>query len=418
MSIRALTSFEKLFFTPQEMVQGAMRVAEKGIIPTMKENILKSSPVFWLKSDGEKLYATDEKPICCELPDSIIDPKDACEYIHRHYRVDPSTRLGVVANNENVIAFMGHHAIMDGKHALKVIQESVNGPSEKIPPLPESNDSVVLPNLPQCKPEDWETFKAESQKLTTFSVKSPEKDAGPYSWCDYSATLFRASDFKCYDPKRGKLSDFNSHMFAAIVLSTTANNGSFGNFGVETCINLRYFVPGGSKICGNIFAESLIVAHDTSPKQTLGSLVKQMRAGLERIKDPRTAAAYVAAMTGTGPAACEGPTVDFGVSSSSGLVCETSCIGHIEAPKPITDVWIQQTMRAVIPQTILPVISWTKNVDGELKALTRVQIPLTAISRAEAMKFHAGLNYVLTDITDDVPLDVAVEAVRDYIKKM
>lgn len=405
--MRKLSAFEKGHFAVSEYLQLGLGISKPEFVSRVVQNCLASSPIFWLKSDGEYIYSTKEKPLIFDIPNYITSVQEGCDYMQFYKRISPESRVGVIGINEKLVVISSHHCMIDGGHAFELFHDANTGPSMPLVEMPVSYFDHHKEELDKIT--SYDNFMKDCSELLVFRPKNKEFHSVPTDPCIYHSTINKGKDLICYDHKSNKLVDYTHFMNASMVLTGCAYNNDLSKLGIATLANLRAFdkVPMGTKCLDN-WCEINVVANNLNPKQSFGNLIKQFKQKLIDFRKPEVMRECLKATAEMHPYSC---------LINGGLILLSSSMGLHKPTGMLNDVWVQATMNSIEPHVYLVNQTISKIVHGELQVVTRLQAPPTQISSSEFDVYAQGLDFTMKNIPLELSLDKAVEEISKFMNK-
>lgn len=204
------------------------------------------------------------------------------------------------------------------------------------------------------------------------------------------------------------LTDLYNFSFALSIMSL---NGHLApNFGINTCVDLRQFVPHNKRTLLNTQNTSIVavIADNVKPKMTVREVISSLHQDLmKKIKNGSSYTTLKCFLTNNFP---------------PGKKCvqnpELSNVGRLfvdnEYAKKITDTWIQQVLVSKYAEGGCFLLSFSKEKNGKNTLVTRFQQPRSVMSDEKANLMIKSVMHLMKETPVDVSVQEAFDELRNF----
>ena len=282
--IREANEFDKLFFSCGAKLQLLFHCGREENVPKVLEKLRKLCLPLRVKYENEAFFWNDEEPPVVQIPENIKNLDDAARFMADSCNPNPSSYLGVIAANKNIVATNVSHVLWDGSIMLHVTEAIVNDieipeinsfynsfhtfPDEIKKSEAYPDDDMTHPGYTSFTSKD-KFFKAVRSEAQSCTVKIP------------------ANELKVYDPVEQKPRGLTDALYANICLSCAAFEGKLDKIGIKTVVDLRKYIPfkyGWER--STLFSMVDVIAEGVTEDTTIREVMRKTRESFnQRIKD-------------------------------------------------------------------------------------------------------------------------------------
>lgn len=408
---RRLTNFQKNFINSNERCQFAVEVNNSNLIPIIIRNLEQYILGFHLKLEGENLVYHKDKIRVHEIPRTVRNTKEACNFVDS-INYDFKDTFSIIAANESIVSISVSHLICDGGFFIDIFDKLLlEKPYQMTSKFPITTSDTFLHELSKVTKKDIKKHQETNNMLTSLrwskNYEELQKKVDKNTKCNYIAYEIPAKESQFYKSKMN-LTDL---YMTSLSLSIMGLNGKLdSNFGISTCVDLRQFLPRGSKNPSNTqnTSEFGVVAQNVNNKMTIRDLAKLYRIDLmNKLKDGTPFAAYQSLF-------------DDGYCYETEKTCSAllSNVGKFKCNSKnysaVTDMWIQQTMPALGTQNVIGLLAFSKEKYGQNTLVFRLQQPSSVINNDDAELLMKSIAYMMKEVPPDISIKDAFDELRNF----
>ena len=333
---------ELTFIKDKGFIQFALEVEEPQALPNILNKLKKSTTGLYIKTDGENLIrnaADVENVTVHQIPSHIKSLQKCCEWIYNCYTPNPQYALGSIAADKTRIVINSCHSLTDGSFYQRLLQDITSSDSnhlfDSIFPLSGDLKTDLLKN------EFSDFINNEStylKKLVPFNrrdytyIDIQERPDMPNPDDQLMMRLTHELDIdqlSIYDPKTKKVKGLSEFLWTALTMSINVINGSFGSFGLGTCMDFRRLIPSTriNNRFGSAFTDFYITIKNPSPRMTISNICNEFRKSFNIIKNNN--------------GFYEQYLHPFNFPMEGRSIGSVSNVGPFEFKKPIKDIYCQ-----------------------------------------------------------------------------
>lgn len=395
---RAPSKFEKLLLTYRSDTQFAIELEDPKLVPEYVERFQKNMLGLHVSFDGENLMSKDKLEDPIKLP-STSTIQEASDWLGRNM-LPFEKSIGTIAYNDRFVIVSCNHTAGDGGTYTQLINNIQNPNCDiKLPPLPEPIEKTFENEIAKTD-VDFEYFNLN--KLTRASSKDenlPKQSFDVFT----KSQIFKepVQNLITYNQNTKKCDGLTDSVWLGLCLSMCALNDKLGPIGCATCTDLRYLInPGPQHV--NTF--SIIWPNvPVSPLQTIEELGKSMKEEFNWRKKRGDVFAYF--------------HKDRKIIPAPGSLAEISQIPPIHIKKPITDTWVQITLRdydndclSLLGQSLINDTTGTNTYAGRLR-----YVP-SQLTDKDALKISEGIRMFMQNIPKTMKVGDAFEELKAFQK--
>jgi hypothetical protein len=398
---RRISPYEKWFLDTNEIIQYAVDLVTPSHTDLFVDFLLKSVAACHLRIDGMN-FIHEKAPLPIgRIPDSVQSARDAAIWAGVSYLPDFSQRLATIAVRENRVVVSVSHMCSDGVSFLDLTNDFQRGVIEKVPILPIALDDVLREEL--AKPLDVSRHLLDSGSLSSVGWSDVTEAGLPDDVrCRYDFVELPLSAFQCFDKGKKKLVGFSDALWRSAVLACAAMNPANSYLGCTTCVNLRPFLK--ARAFGNLFAPLCVVGNGLSNYARVADLDRSLRADFTEKMNGK-------AFLNTLKSSLDG--MYAGTTRSAAI--DVSNVGTFNITHPITDVWIQQTMRSRSIEGSFGLLTFAVAGNRPTNVVVRLQSSPTVINSKDAARTFRGILHSLQHIGPEATVRDAVKEIREIV---
>jgi hypothetical protein len=178
-----------------------------------------------------------------------------------------------------------------------------------------------------------------------------------------------------------------------------ALNLSNPNFGCTTCVDLPPFL--NSTSFGKLFGPLCVVANGILENTSIAELDRRLRADFNSKMKSR---AYLNALK----ASLDG----FPSPQTRAAAVDVSNVGVFNLPHPITDLWVQQTMKSRAIEGEFGILTSAVTARGTTKIMVRFQSSPTVVNARDASRAFKAIVHCLKYIPSNATVGDAIREIR------
>lgn len=412
---RKLNELEKYFLYTKENIQFAVEVSKPDLIPKVIRNIKNYNLGLHLKLDELNfVWHNDPIPIHT-IPSGIKNPKEACNFVDS-IKFDYNNTFSVIAANEKFVAVSVSHMVCDGGFFKDIYGK-----------LLDDNSYSLKPHVPMVATD---FFQSELAKITQQDIKNDHELMGQVTtlnWGNNYKQLYTEENqnLKCnYYVDESPVEDFQFHKSKvnlndlytfSLALSIMGLNGQLhSNFGTNTCVDLRQFIPMNKRNPLNTQNTSIVsvVVDNVKPKMTVREVITSLHQKLiERLNDGSSYATLQCFFKNDFPAGKE-------CTSSPELSNVGRFLSNDDYAAKITDTWIQQMNQSKYVEGNVFLLCFSKMKNGKNTLVTRFQQPRSVMSNEEANLMIKSIMHLMKEMPVDVSVQEAYDELRRFQKSV
>lgn len=412
---RIITDFEKNFITSNERCQFAVKVSSPSYIPKIIKNLKHYILGFHLKLEDLNLVYHDDPIYIHSIPKSASNTREACDYMDS-IKYDYKDKFAIIGANDDTVAISVSHLICDGGFFIDIYDKLLlDDPIQMKSYYPITTNDTFPQELSKITKSDIDEHQKWTQKLTFLNLSSNyqelQKKYDDKVDCKYYPIEIPVKESQFYK-SNVKLTDL---YMTSLSLSIMSLNGQMhSNFGISNCINLRQYLPVGKKDISNTqnTAEFSVLANNVDFKMTIRDLANSYRSDLStKMHDGKTPFTSYMSISADG----------YIQENKKACFPELSNIGRFKVndgfSNVITDMWIQQTMRAKFAEIVIGLLAFSKDKFGENTIVARLQQPVTVVNDNDADLLMKSIVHMIKDVPVDVTIQEAYDELRRFQSK-
>jgi hypothetical protein len=332
---RPLSPMERIFVSGSLVCQVGMTVENKAARDFLIERLKTHVLAFRLTTDERVFHVNPTPSIPVHpLPDGFPSLEHACIYTSRYFTPPKSVALGSIAANDTTVILNVNHVCLDGGYAKLIVQHIFDDKLPEAPAgLPIAGESVFASQLAGIESTSKIVFVDDS---LTRIYPSPTDQRPRGSPARYVTFPVEPASLPVFDKKTGKLRGLTDHMWASEILAASAFNGTLGNVGTCTCLDLRQFFP-TQPTWEHCLAFACVIARGEKAAlgRRFGDLSRSLRESFQAKIRAKDYLNYLAGSSAFLEGRPDPPPPGVGV--------ELTNVGAVTVVKPFVDVWMQQT---------------------------------------------------------------------------
>jgi hypothetical protein len=402
---RALTPFEKWFFSTNEVVQFGVQLATSRYADQFIDFLDNSVPCCHLRSDGLTLTQEPAPLPISKLPPALRTARDAAIWAGDSFLPTYSQRLASIAARDNLVVLAVNHAFADGVSLLNLADAFSRG----VPRVVETGSQGLPVPLEVHLKDELAAPLDVSSHLSDVARHSclPWSDSVPALpedvRCAYQCAELPPTAFQCFDSKRNRLVGFSDAAWRSAILACAALNPSQTGFGTSTCLNMRPFLKENVQV-GNIFVPVWVVADGISNETRIEELDRRLRRDFAaKMQQKKYINSFKACLNGIEAPPHRASYVDV------------SNVGVFELRHPVLDVWAQQTVKSRAGEGIISALTYGVSSREFYKIIVRMQTSPTVVNERDASRWFAALLHGLQHIRPSGTVGDAVRELRDVV---
>ena len=282
---RAANDFDKIFLLGEVKVQLVLHCKDKENVPNVVEKLKKLCLPLRMKFIDDAYFWNDGEPPVAQIPNNLTKIEDVARWVTVNCNPFPKSSLGIISANNNYVAANVTHACWDGKIIIDIVNAIVN--DIEVPEIKTFYNSMNIFPEEIAKAEAFPESEITHKGLTRFTSKDKFFKAQNHINQFYTIKT-PVNQLKCYDPILKRPRGLTDALYANICLSCAAYEGKLDKIGINSCVDLRKFIP---YKCNqwelqNVFSSIDIVAKDVTLDTTIRELMRKTRdAYNQRIKE-------------------------------------------------------------------------------------------------------------------------------------
>lgn len=405
---RKINGLEEFFLWSKENIQFAVNVSKPDMVPTVIQNIKNYNLGLHLKIDGLNFIWHDDPIHIYNLPSNIDNPREACDFINT-IKFDFRDTFSVIAANDKTVAVTVSHMVCDGGFFKDIYSKLLDTkPYQLIPHVPIVGADCFKTELNNVTRKDIEKYHQGLHQLTSYKWSKNHEQlntkANQILPCKYHVDESPVEEFQFFKSKVN-LTDLYNFSFAMSIMSLNGQLQS--NFGINTCVDLRQFIPQNKRTPYNTQNTSIVsVLADVHPKMTVREVLKLLHQDLQKkLHDSSPYTTYKCLITSDFPSLeknTSGPELS---NISRFFVSE-------EYSRKITDLWVQQSATSEVSEGGCFLLSFSRMKNGKNTLVTRFQQPRSVMNDKDGNLMIKSIIHLMKN----VPLDVSVQEAYDELK--
>ena len=407
---RKINELEKYFLYTKENIQFAVKVSKPDLIPKIIHNIKNYNLGLHLKlNELNFVWHNDPIPINT-LPSSIKDTREACDYVNS-IKFDYHDTFSVIAANDNIVTTSVSHMVCDGGFFKNIFGKLLTDNFDNITPqTPLVATNYFQSELSKVTQQDIAHNHKLSSLITSLNwsknYEELNNDENKNLRCNYYIDESPVEDLQFLKSKIN-LTDFYNFSLALSIMSLNGRLDS--NFGINTCVDLRQFLPKNERNPLNTQNTSIVsvIADNVKPKTTVREVISSLHQNLmEKLSGGSAFTTLQSFLTNNFP-----PHKKFVQNP------ELSNVGRLfvsdEYSTQITDAWIQQSLTSKFVEGACFLLSFSKTKNGKNVLVTRFQQPPSVMNDDDAKMMIKSLVHLMKEL----PVDVSVQEAYDELRR-
>ena len=405
---RPIHANEIYFIQPhaKEMVQLCIEFNHPKYVQDVVERFKRSILGLHLKTDGTNFIHTNDPIDVARIPSHLSTTAEVCNWMDEHCVPEFGNRLGTLACDDTRVAFNCSHICADGGFLVFLLRNCLNRDLPPAPMLPSTLTGIFDKELDEFKRAPIAIDDAGSMTYWDWP-KNARVKAEERVRARYIDNFQPAEVFAGYDKKSGKVNALTEYLWSGTALAMSAMNGTLGQIGCCTCVNLRNLVhrkDADLSFC-NIFTNTHIRVKNAGANVTIGEVAKEMRSRFEFLKKNHGIIAEV--------------EKDFFTNfKANASVAHVTNVGPLRYEAPIADFHMQQTMEAEATNTVVSVLSWSKIGYGRNDVLTRLRYSPLVMSDHNAKVLDESIRFYMRNITPNMTIGEAFSELQKFQKTL
>ncbi|KAK8845985.1 hypothetical protein M9Y10_020923 [Tritrichomonas musculus] len=411
---RKLNPFEKSCLTSDEFILFSLEVENPTFIPSIVNNLKKAIYAFNYKIQGDELIYTPGEIEVHSLPKHIKTCQTSSLYCDEHLLNKYSNGLAAIAANDRIITVTVSHMLYDGGFFVDLYNHLFDDP----------NHSYYF----QSDPERFVTYKLRDmfteelkRKNLNFLYQQHLSNYKSLQSIPFSATIDadaagnpRCVSHICNIPakdlhfSKSKMSLSDMYWTMLPLTCMAFNDSGIEDLGILTCVDMRKFYGSQkvNRLVGLNFIELFLSIGGVDPKMTVRQVGQMFR---NKFNEMRNDGTFYGALL----------NMDNGYPSiKNRLLAEISNVGRFEAKKPISDVFIQQSLNSKDAEWIAGFSSFSRDVHGENTVTIRLERAQTALNNLDGEIMTQSFVHSMRDIPPDVSILKAYDEIRSFQNKV
>ena len=282
--IRAANDFDKIFHFAEVKVQLVLHCNKEENVPQVIEKMKKICLPLRMKYVDDAYFWNEEEPPVVQIPNDITKIEDVARWVTINCNPYPKSSLGVISANKNYVAANVTHACWDGKVMIDAVNAIVN--DLDVPEMKKFYNSMNTFPEEIAQAEAYPETDITHKGLTRFTSKDNffKTQSHSLQFCTIKTPV---NQLKCYDPVEKKPRGLTDVLYTTICLSCAAYEGKLDKIGLNTCVDLRKFIPykyGWER--QNVYSSVDIVAKNVTLDTTIKEIMQKTREAYnQRIKE-------------------------------------------------------------------------------------------------------------------------------------
>lgn len=396
---RSITAYERAPVESNVYVQLGFKLSDLSLKDHVVNTLKEKSIGLRMATDLVHVFPSENKFYPIELPDSLKDFDSASLYLYDTHTPNIGERLATLGYTDDMVMLSSSHMCSDGVY-LKELSDCVFGRSK-----------VTDRKLPiSISPED--SFRNEifachglTENKSTI-IETKYRDYGLLaSVARHIPFDINYEDLKCFNKEKKKAERINDYLWSAMVLSASAFNGEYKNFGIATCVNLRQFMDYHTMDQCDLFSKIYAIVKSHGTDETIDSVVTRFRNDfMDRIeyKELFRHIKYF----------------DNSKKQPPYLGLEVSNIGVIDLPDGFEDLFIGLQMTQYYCTAEVCALSYTIKKKDRTIFRTRMRYPPSRCDDKQARIFTKSVEYFLLNIPLSAKIGEALKELIDYQKSL
>ena len=402
---RPLSPFEYFFVTGTHCVQLAAVLESKEACDYLVEKLKKNVLGLRVKTDYRHLIALKNPEIKVhKLPDFFPSLEHACIWTWQNTTPDIRECMGSIAANDRTVVLNLNHTCGDGGYLKMIIDRAFGDLPDLDVDLPDAGESLFEKQIANAK--SGYKFVLEDDQLThIFPHRTMEHP--PHTPAHYITFSSDAKRLSCYDPKTKKCNGLTETLWISEMLAACAFNGKVGPFGTSTCVDLRpHMGKPATWVNCNTFSNITVQCPPITPDQTLGDMQKLTRKDFSEKLKAGVIFDYLKGIR-------EYQIDRMGkIAPPPGIGIEVTNVGPVMLKRPVTDIWMQQTMKSTWTEGTMSLLSYSiMDETGRNDVVTRLRFSPTSVRRERAEQISKAILH----IAQHVPLSAPIWAIMSDI---
>ena len=398
---RPVSATERFHISANLMVQLAMELESPKYVKEAVEALQRGVVGLRLKTDGVNLISRPVNENVYQLPSSLSCARHAASHMAKHHTLPLNECLASVGCNDRFVVLNCNHACADGGFLLHILSHwrdhtglDSQFPTTAFDVFPETNDMKG--------PFEW---ALGLDKIAGIKGERTGKNGDDSVLADHVTAIVPAKSLQCY--RGGKCQGLTDTLWAGLSLAVNASSHKWSEFGVKTCYDLRRMTnPSDVKwsLC-NHFCGIVIVPQIVDEDMTLGEFRQEFRKAFNtQLKNngPLGFIGWLKNLQGPrlSPVEVDGPTA------------EVTNVGPVMLKRPVTDIWMQQTMKSTWTEGTMSLLSYSiMDETGRNDVVTRLRFSPTSVRRERAEQISKAILH----IAQHVPLSAPIWAIMSDI---
>ncbi|KAH0791654.1 hypothetical protein GPJ56_004340 [Histomonas meleagridis] len=404
--IRPLAAFEKYHIDIKAYVQMALKVKNSDqVLPTIQKLKKYALGLRTRVIDNEKLLVSEQEVPIYSIP-SGLGLKQACDYMSEKHTRPVSQALASIGTTGNTIVFHSCHLCADGAF----LQRLFNALKD------ESAD--IVPNAITPIGKTFEKHIKEATLPPKFVTSDPRlsrvKTIDPLSLSNidltqsyYLQTPLRA--LKCSNSK-GEIHRLTDSLWAQLILTAAALNGTFNEKACSTCINLRPYLDQIHFGIGNAFSW-LTVGAEADRNTTVSEFMNRLRYDFKNQVDTGLHFGYLKIVE-------EGLAKENNVKHI-GPAVELSHVGRFKLNDTFSDVFINATLAAPKVLGLTSCLTFTVEDDyGRNDLISNFRYNAQELTLKDAQIINKTIIYGLQNVDFKMTCGDAIDMLAQYAEKL
>ncbi|OHT09205.1 hypothetical protein TRFO_22047 [Tritrichomonas foetus] len=438
---RPFTGFEKAFINTKELVQLAVELDPKDIVPSLNK-LQKKVIGLRLKRDSDNLILSKESYPIQRIPDYVKNVREAVEWAETQH-FDFKETMSIVSANDRFIVINSSHSVTDGgalSTYLKSLYEDEKVDSNEIISFPKTFNDFFSKEIEERRLNpNFKNVNEDLNQTVTFYKwnQEPVQNFDPSTKASYFTFIENVEKFQCYNKKTQKCEKLTENNMGSIMLATNAinilnkknniiNDGNIMNnirkdgidtsdcvFGCSVCVDMRQFLPRNVNMfeVGNFFTLVVLGAQNFSLDMTLNEFYEAIRKNFSKQKQNDGLMDAIYSMDNG--KACD--SINLEKTPISTVIL--SNVGLLQVKPPVKDVWMSLKMSAMKTDPELVLLSYGRKGNGKNDVVNLLRYSSRVIPHEDAKIMGESMKFMLTNIPPTESVGTALNEVYKFQKQ-
>ena len=392
---RKLRPTELFSICQPSRIQLALDIEDPNVISKYVDILNKIVASLHLRCDYSNVYQTPKKSKVFHLPENLTKLDDCIAWSLMYAPVESTWPLATIAVNSHKLVLNSTHAFMDGGGFVNIVNELLNPTVDKpITPLQMAMEDVFADEISNSPPDPL----GLRDKTFTHFKETPPKSPDFGDVLELVPFQSPVEHLACYN--NGKVKGLTEWISTAMILASKAMHDLGDEFGIQTAINLRQYLP-PERITWNTTSLSLSVGMRAGYPNTVDELLLRLRKSLNeavRTKQALKALKWMSTSNGM---------EDL---PHQGLILYLSNVGQIRIKRPIRDVMMRVNQES--PDDATCTISYSVISDTANIVKTHTMYGREYVTNAKMREFVKLYSYGLQHLKRNMTIEEAINLLK------